>query len=668
MITHLHAALAALLFLLVPLPGGAMQVPQDPPVVAVTKQEMAQAKFKELTERMQKLMAMLQGTEPEQSALLGLGLRFSQEKKLQSRLDVAGTMLREERWDEALVTMNGVRGDLNKLLELLQNRNADLRKLLEEIERLEQFRDRVDQLAQEQGEEKEDSARTEALQKHLADIEAKKQAVMALLAEQQQVREATNALGVKAAANATEPLADKEGQLEDRTEKLAGELDALEQNDAELKADVEAAEARAGKAQAGKPEAGKPEAGKPEAGKPESGKPEAGKPEAGKPSAGRPSPAKSSACSGNASKAAKSMGQAQAQLGGGKPEPSLKDQDQAIEALKQTMAELDKMAEDAKRELQRLPFEQQAKKQEKTQHATDTLSKDMEKAETAEDGSEQKPTPGKKRVQQAVPKQRAAAGQLKEYVPAKQKQQDAKEDLEEAKKELEEALAQLRQQLQDEVLRALEERFTAMLARQRELTVQTRTLHGTRTNLLTADGSLPAALLQKIAEIAGGEGELRTEAADALKLLEEDATTAVFPELVVMLRDELGVVRGRLDERETGEGVQQAQRDIEQLLTDLINALRKTIELKEGGHCTSCGGGGQPPLVPVSAELKLLRYMQERVNKATKEFDARPEEQKLAEAGKASSQQLSGKQDRVHDLMRRLAEKLAKESETEEGR
>lgn len=60
--------------------------------------------------------------------------------------------------------------------------------------------------------------------------------------------------------------------------------------------------------------------------------------------------------------------------------------------------------------------------------------------------------------------------------------------------------------------------------------------------------------------------------------------------------------------------------------------------------------------------------MQERVNKATKEFDARPEEQKLAEAGKASSQQLSGKQDRVHDLMRRLAEKLAKESETEEGR
>jgi hypothetical protein len=80
-------------------------------------------------------------------------------------------------------------------------------------------------------------------------------------------------------------------------------------------------------------------------------------------------------------------------------------------------------------------------------------------------------------VQQAVPKQRAAAGQLKEYKPAKQKQQDAKEDLEAAQKELEDALAQLRQQLVDEVLRALEERFTAMLAVQRELSAQTKTLH-----------------------------------------------------------------------------------------------------------------------------------------------------------------------------------------------
>ena len=139
-----------------------------------------------------------------------------------------------------------------------------------------------------------------------------------------------------------------------------------------------------------------------------------------------------------------------------------------------------------------------------------------------DESSEGEPTPGKNKVQQAVPKQRAAAGQLKEFKPAKQKQQDAKDDLDAAKEALEEALAQLRQQLQDEVLRALEERFTAMLARQRELTIMTKTVDASRKNILTADGQLPTALVSKIAALAEGEGELELETIDALKLLEED--------------------------------------------------------------------------------------------------------------------------------------------------
>jgi hypothetical protein len=242
------------------------------------------------------------------------------------------------------------------------------------------------------------------------------------------------------------------------------------------------------------------------------------------------------------------------------------------------------MAEDARRELLKLPFEQQTKKQDQTQHATDTLSKDMEKSEQDGENGESKAAPGKKRVQQAVPKQRAAAGQLKEYKPAKQKQQDAKDDLDAAKKELDDALAQLRQQLQDEVLRALEERFTAMLARQRELSAQTKSLDTTRGNVLTANGQLPAAIVEKLTALSTSEGELESEASDALKLLEEDATTAVFPPMVEQLRDDLAAVSKQLAAQQSDAPVQQAQRDVEDLLELLINALRKTVELKAGGH------------------------------------------------------------------------------------
>ncbi len=565
MISRGIAIVAALMFAAVMPLTSSLQA-QDPPVSATGKQELAQGKFQELTERMGKLMVVLQKDEPEESKLLSAGLRFVQEKKLHNRLESAGKLLRQERWDEGLVVMGKLKTDLRSLLELLQNRNADLRELLERIDLLEGFKNRVDELAKEQQQEKEDSARTEALQKHLKNIEAQKQRAEDLLKKQQELRDATNQLPLDAAEGLAKPLESKEGELEEATSELSKDLKDLEKKDAQLKKEA--------KADAGKP--GEPKGGEP--------KPDEGKPSEAKPSEGEASDAKPSEASGQAGKAAKSMGKAKASLGEKKPESALKDQDQAMEALKQTLEELDAMAEDAARELLKLPFDQLAKEQENTQKATDTLAKDMEKAEQGDEkGSEGKPTPGKQKVQQAVPKQRAAAGQLKELVPAKQKQQDAKEDLQAAQKALEEALAQLRQQLQDEVLRALEERFTAMLARQRGLTAQTETVDATRKKIMTASGALPTALVTKIGELAAGEIELEQEAIDALKLLDEDGTTAVFPPMVEQLREELHDVAAGLGKHKTGASMNLLQKDVEDLLSLLINALRKTIEQKEGG-------------------------------------------------------------------------------------
>jgi hypothetical protein len=291
----------------------------------------------------------------------------------------------------------------------------------------------------------------------------------------------------------------------------------------------------------------------------------------------------------------------------------------------------------------------------------------MEKAEQDGENGEGKPTPGRKNVQQAVPKQKAAAGSLKEYKPAKQKQQDAKEDLEKAREELDEALAQLRQQLQDEVLRALEERFTAMLAKQRELSLQTKTLDKTRGQVLTAEGTLPAALVERIQGVASGEQDLEVEAGDALKLLEEEGTTAVFPEIVAELKDLLHEVAKLCRGNETGRNVQDKQAEVEDVLALLINSLRRTIEQKEGGG--NCNCNGQPQLVPISAELKMIRYLQERVNKRTKDYDqGLPAALRDTDDARAEAGQLSSKQAKVRDLTRKLAVKLNQENHAEEGR
>lgn len=612
-------------------PAARAQEQQQP---TATKQEEARSKFRDLTERMAKLMVALQASEQDTASLLGAGLQYVKEKKLPERMEAVRGQIEHERWDDALSDMADIRKDLQKLYDLLQNRNVDLRKLLEQIAKLQAFHDRVDKLSKEQGDEKDASARAEELQKHLAELEAQKQRAEALLAQQKELEQQTNQLGLQAAAEATKPLEQKQGQLKEDTQKLAKDLEALEKKDAEMKA------------------AAKP-----------AGEPKAGEPKAGEPKAGEPKPG---SCSGSAQKASQSMSKSQQQLSEKKVEPSLKDQQQAIEELKKTVKDLEQMTEAARRELLKLPFEQLAKKQEDTQHATDTLAKDMEKSEEKSENGEPQATPGKKRVQQAVPKQKAAAGQLKEYKPAKQKQQDAKEDLEAAKKELEDALAQLRQQLSDEVLKALEERFTAMLAKQRELSTQTRTLDKTRQNVLTADGSLPAALVEKIQGVATGEGDLEVEASDAQKLLEEDGTTAVFVEMTGELKGMLQGVAKRCRGNETGKPVQEGQAEVEDLLALLINSLRREIERRDGAGQCNCNG--QPPLVPISAELKLLKYMQERVNKATKEYDGRAGEAKGSETGKADAEALSKKQGRVQELMRKLAVKVNKENDSGEGR
>jgi myosin heavy subunit len=610
---------------------------QDPPT---SKQELARAKFQELTERMQKLHVELTKSDPDQGRVLGTGLQYIQEAKIQEEMAQVKQLLDKSEWDPALTQMQDVRKDLTKLLEILQNRNMDLQKLLEQLARLEKFRGKVDQLAKEQGKEKDASAKTEELQKQLAEINKAKERVEQLLQQQKDLREQTNKAGIAAAADTTQPLANKEGQLKEDTQKLAKDLAELEKKSADLNKEAPPAESKPGEA---KPGEAKPGEAKPGESKPGSG-----------------------SCSGSAGKAAGSMGQAQQKLGDKKTEPALKDQDQAIEQLQQTKKALEQMAEQAQRELLKLPFESQAKKQELTEHATDTLAKDMEKSEEKGDNGEGKATPGRKKVQQAVPKQKAAAGQLKEYVPAKKHQQDAKEDLEKARDELDEAIAQLRQQLQDEVLRALEERFTAMLAKQRDLSGRTKVLDRTRGTVLTADGSLPTALSEKIQEVGSGEFDLGAEAADAVKLLDEEGSTAVFPEIVTGLRDDLYGVAKELRGNATGKPVQQHQADIEDTLALLINALRRTIERGEGGG--NCNCNGQPPLVPISAELKMIRYLQERVNKRTLAYEnGVPVALRETDDAKSEAKDLSTKQSRVGELTRKLAVKLNKENSAEEG-
>ncbi len=74
-------------------------------------------------------------------------------------------------------------------------------------------------------------------------------------------------------------------------------------------------------------------------------------------------------------------------------------------------------------------------------------------------------------------------------------------------------------------------------------------------------------------------------------------------------------------------------------------------------------------MVGIAAELKMIKFLQERVNKGTKDYEKSvPEPQRATDDAKAEANALADKQARVRDLTRKLAVKLGKENDAEDGK
>jgi myosin heavy subunit len=542
--------------------GEAQAAPQEEqPVKQVEQkdpaslQKEAYSKFVALRASMEDLRKQLAERDESKAERIKRGLRLVQEAKLSERMGEVRDLLEEASWDEAISKMTEVQTRLNQLMLVLLDRDDDLSDILERIETLDAFKKRVDELLDQQRKERDASVEAERLAEQLDRIQQAKQRVNKLLDQQSKLRSDTQQQG--AGDKPSEDLAKRQDQLEKDAKDLAGELREIEQAESDMD-------------KGGAPSEGKPTEGKPGEGKPAEGKPGEGKPSEGEGSeGGKPS--------SQVGKASESMGKSGQKLEQNKPEDSLDDQEKAIEDLKAAQDNLKELEEEARRRLMELPFEKMEKDQLSTKQKTDKLAEDMEDAETG----------GENNIQQAVPKQKNAAGSLKEMKPgkAKQDQQDAVDQLEEAQRRLEDALAQLRQELQEEVLKALEERFTEMLARQRQITAQTILTEKKRKEIekLMQDGRTPTWVRERCAKLADGERSLVDEAASALRLIEEEGSTAVFPEIVKDLADDLRLAGRMLERYETGPGTVEVQKSVEQMLEDLLDALTRRMEEQQGG-------------------------------------------------------------------------------------
>ena len=333
---------------------------------------------------------------------------------------------------------------------------------------------------------------------------------------------------------------------------------------------------------------------------------------------------------------AKSQQRAEEKLGSGKPADAKRQQEQALDDLEKALSELEK----EKRRIESLPpeiLEQLAKEQRRNRDKTMDIVKSMEKAPKAkqsEEGGEgqqqPKKQPGQEQMEQAGDAQKQAADDMQQNDSdsAQKKQKQAEQKMEQALEEIEDRLSQLREETNEEKLARLEARFRQMLERQNVASIMTIEIEDKRFNL----GQIRLRDQLLILRLATEELEIRELAQQAYDLLLEDGTSIVFPEVVQDLRADLESAAGLLQSERTDQYTQLVQKEVEITIQDLLDALKEAKKDGKKGGGGGGGGGGKQPLLKKSAELKILRMRQRRLNRRTKKLEIMREQPAMADA------------------------------------
>jgi hypothetical protein len=591
-------------------------------------------------------------TEPEHAEKLIKALQESKQRLIRVRMDAIISLLNQDRYDDAFKEEQKIADDLRDLLKTLTQDPTDLDRDRLEMQQLEDYKRQLDALIRRERGHVAESLRAADPHAAQADLADRIQAIEDLIRQQTAVRDQnvqTRTQGPPALAK----TADRQRAVRQATQDAAGKFMAPDDAPpstqpapppdtqpaaATRPADPSAADQAAAEVLRGKLRAS-PEPG-----------------------------------SAELSRALDAQRRAEDHLAEGKGKAAESDQNQALEELQSV---LDKLKAQHDR-IARLPPDfgkQMERDQDDTRSATQDLDRQMEHdaqaAQPPASGTQPAPgtpgvpgagaagpkRPGQDQVQQAQQQMKDSEGDLHRNDPAgaAPKQTKARQKLEEARDQIEQRLAQLRQQMQEERLDSLEARFRAILERQRKATAATATL-----DKVAQAGGWTRTQDLACAQQGAEEAVLAELVRGALEIIREDGTTIVLPKIVAGVHDDLTLAGKLLADHKTDRATQDVQQDIEKTLQEIIDAIQRAQkQLAQGGGDSEGSAPSQnPPLVPDSAELKLLRSAQLRVNGRTQSLDqTRAPGAALTPAQQLLIQRVAALQNEVHGLAQEMAEK-----------
>ncbi|MCA9052542.1 MAG: hypothetical protein KDA75_01840 [Planctomycetaceae bacterium] len=261
-------------------------------------------------------------------------------------------------------------------------------------------------------------------------------------------------------------------------------------------------------------------------------------------------------------------------------------------------------------------------------------------------------TPGRQQLEQAKQEMERAIEELKAQKrdEASNEQDQAIAQLEAMKAQIEEILRQLRQEEKELYLTMLEARFQEMLKLQLRINADT-----VRLDSRDAE-SRGEAHFTKSRDLGRLEQQNALAAEKALALLHEEGSSVAFPEAVEQMRSNMQTVVLRLSKGDTGDTTQLIEKLIVESLEEMVLSLQKELEKlkqeqQQQQQQQQQGQGQQdPPLVDVLAELKMIRSLQNQVNRLTKQVGLEIEGEEAQDPDKLSLlQDLSRRQERIQE-------------------
>jgi hypothetical protein len=707
-------------------PGPWQEVDEQQKSELGQRQRAVLQRWAQLEAQFMSMAEKLKESQPERADRLIVALNSAKQNLIARRMETVANLLDAGKLAQANQELDDVIKELEALVRLLLNDESNRMDKQEELAFLEEVKNEIKNLLQAQNQQTRETFKISNRSQVEQDLQATIQKIDDLIerqaALQAEVKRAPG--GLKAQDQAAEAqfqlrkqtlevaqqLQDKfggqpssDGQSpQGETQPSAGESTAPQSDnrplDPKAPGQTQPAPPKPGESKPGesKPGESKPGESKPGESKPGESKPGESKPGEGKPGESKPGdspppqPQPGSSPSGqrsddknqpkdqsNTGKAAQQLQQAadkqqeaERMLAEGDKDKAESAQQQAVDELKQAR----NLLEQERRRLNQLPEEaaqRQSPEQRRLADRTKELSDKIAKAKLP--SQENKPADssnqadqaqaGKPKVDQAQADMQQAAENLdnNDAEPANEQQKQAEENLKQALNDIEERLNQLREETREERLARLEARFMEMLLRQQDLRGRTEVLDDKLVSLQKQ--SVRDRLI--LIELATQQDELAELCQLAYDLLLEDATSVVFPEIVAEVKQDMLQAAGLLRERQTGGLVQLLHREIESTLDELLSALKQSKNQGGGGGGGEGGSsGGEQPLVKRSAELKMLRAAQMRVNRKTRQLNEinlqalLPENQLNDEL-----QRVAQRQSEIIEMTQRLMESIAAEGQ-----